>query len=158
MMHAATSKVENSAQGSSCKLKFVHAPSKIIIKQLFPFFKVCSSIIFNLGIINSWFFYLSVNCSSVAYGKLFQCKNALQKCTAKMHYKNALQKRTAKTHYKNALCKRVCKWTFLHFFANISTKKAKPVLTIGIMEQHIFCIFIDCRGQHRKGAAIYNAT
>ncbi len=24
-MHAATSKVENSAQGSSCKLKFVHA-------------------------------------------------------------------------------------------------------------------------------------
>jgi hypothetical protein len=24
MMHAATSKVENSAQGSSCKLKFVH--------------------------------------------------------------------------------------------------------------------------------------
>jgi hypothetical protein len=23
-MHAATSKVENSAQGSSCKLKFVH--------------------------------------------------------------------------------------------------------------------------------------
>jgi hypothetical protein len=27
MMHAATSKVENSAQGSSCKLKFVHALS-----------------------------------------------------------------------------------------------------------------------------------
>jgi hypothetical protein len=25
-MHAATSKVENSAQGSSCKLKFVHGP------------------------------------------------------------------------------------------------------------------------------------
>ncbi len=27
-MHAATSKVENSAQGSSCKLKFVHGESK----------------------------------------------------------------------------------------------------------------------------------
>jgi hypothetical protein len=27
MTHAATSKVKNSAQGSSCKLKFVHAPS-----------------------------------------------------------------------------------------------------------------------------------
>jgi hypothetical protein len=26
-MHAATSKVENSAQGSSCKLKFVHVQS-----------------------------------------------------------------------------------------------------------------------------------
>ncbi len=25
-IHAATSKVENSAQGSSCKLKFVHGP------------------------------------------------------------------------------------------------------------------------------------
>jgi hypothetical protein len=25
------------------------------------------------------------------------------------------------------------------------------------MEQHIFCIFIDYRGHHRKGAAIYNA-
>ncbi len=28
-MHAATSKVENSAQGSSCQLKFVHAKSLI---------------------------------------------------------------------------------------------------------------------------------
>ncbi len=27
MTHAATSKVENLAQGSSCKLKFVHGPS-----------------------------------------------------------------------------------------------------------------------------------
>jgi hypothetical protein len=26
------------------------------------------------------------------------------------------------------------------------------------MEQHIFCIFIDYRGHHRKGIAIYNAT
>jgi hypothetical protein len=27
-----------------------------------------------------------------------------------------------------------------------------------LMEQHIFCIFIDYRGRHRKGAAIYYAT
>ncbi len=26
------------------------------------------------------------------------------------------------------------------------------------MEQHIFWIFIDYRGHHRKGVAIYNAT
>jgi hypothetical protein len=26
------------------------------------------------------------------------------------------------------------------------------------MEQHIFCLFIDYRGHHRKGVAIYNAT
>jgi hypothetical protein len=26
------------------------------------------------------------------------------------------------------------------------------------MEQHILCIFIDYRGHHRKGIAIYNAT
>jgi hypothetical protein len=25
------------------------------------------------------------------------------------------------------------------------------------MEQHILCIFIDYRGHHRKGVAIYNA-
>jgi hypothetical protein len=28
-MHAATSKVENSAQGSSCKLKFVHGQTNL---------------------------------------------------------------------------------------------------------------------------------
>jgi hypothetical protein len=26
------------------------------------------------------------------------------------------------------------------------------------MEQHVVCIFIDYRGHHRKGVAIYNAT
>jgi hypothetical protein len=26
------------------------------------------------------------------------------------------------------------------------------------MEQHVFCIFIDDRGHHRKGVAIYNVT
>ncbi len=26
------------------------------------------------------------------------------------------------------------------------------------MEQHVFCIFIDYRGHHRKGVAIYVAT
>ncbi len=26
------------------------------------------------------------------------------------------------------------------------------------MEQGVFWIFIDCRGHHRKGVAIYNAT
>jgi hypothetical protein len=26
------------------------------------------------------------------------------------------------------------------------------------LEQHIFCIFIDYRGHHRKGVAMYNAT
>jgi hypothetical protein len=26
------------------------------------------------------------------------------------------------------------------------------------MEQHVFCIFIDYRGRHRKGVAIYDAT
>ncbi len=29
---------------------------------------------------------------------------------------------------------------------------------LGLMEQHIFCIFIDYRGHHRKGVAIYVAT
>jgi hypothetical protein len=36
-MHAATSKVENSAQGSSCKLKFVHASG--FLSMTFPFVK-----------------------------------------------------------------------------------------------------------------------
>ncbi len=36
-MHAATSKVENSAQGSSCKLKFVHASG--FLSMAFPFVK-----------------------------------------------------------------------------------------------------------------------
>jgi len=26
------------------------------------------------------------------------------------------------------------------------------------MEEHIFCIFIDYRGHHRKGVAMYDAT
>jgi hypothetical protein len=26
------------------------------------------------------------------------------------------------------------------------------------MELHVFCIFIYCRGHHRKGVAIYNAA
>jgi hypothetical protein len=34
-MHAATSKVVNSAQGSSCKLKFVHDESHL--SQMFEF-------------------------------------------------------------------------------------------------------------------------
>jgi hypothetical protein len=29
---------------------------------------------------------------------------------------------------------------------------------IYIMEQHIFCFFMDYGGHHRKGVAIYNAT
>jgi hypothetical protein len=33
-MHAATSKVENSAQGSSCKLKFVHALTFFSLKKI----------------------------------------------------------------------------------------------------------------------------
>ena len=33
-IHAATSKVENSAQGSSCKLKFVHANIKQVKKRV----------------------------------------------------------------------------------------------------------------------------
>ncbi len=40
--------------------------------------------------------------------------------------------------------------TFSSFFARISTKKAKPVLTIGIMKQHIFCIFMIVEGSTDK--------
>jgi hypothetical protein len=29
---------------------------------------------------------------------------------------------------------------------------------VGQMKQHIFCIFIDYRGQYRKGVAIYHTT
>jgi hypothetical protein len=32
-MHAATSKVENSAQGSSCKLKFVHVLTRVVLLE-----------------------------------------------------------------------------------------------------------------------------
>ncbi len=43
-MHATTSKVENSAQGSSCKLKFVHASDNfdgngdLIVKGILAFY------------------------------------------------------------------------------------------------------------------------
>ncbi len=36
-MHAATSKVENSAQGSSCQLKFVHGNCDIELEQKISF-------------------------------------------------------------------------------------------------------------------------
>ncbi len=39
-MHAATSKVENSAQGSSCKLKFVHGHILVFFSQ--EIIKSCS--------------------------------------------------------------------------------------------------------------------
>jgi hypothetical protein len=46
-MHAATSKVENSAQGSSCKLKFVHALS----------FDFGLSTVLVIGCVGYWTFY-----------------------------------------------------------------------------------------------------
>jgi hypothetical protein len=47
MTHAATSKVENSAQGSSCKLKFVHGvlvgTAQYVYATLAAFFRVENS-------------------------------------------------------------------------------------------------------------------
>jgi hypothetical protein len=58
--------------------------------------------------------------------------------------------------FKSQNCKHVIKLYFFVIYVLAFTKSLQTVYNNGTA--HFFFIFIDYRGHHRKGAAIYNAT
>jgi hypothetical protein len=54
-------------------------------------------------------------------------------------------------------------WEMVRFRSKLESSglakiRIKGLVKIARMEQHVFCIFFDYRGHHRKVVEIYNAT